>query len=669
MTTVAAISATEAVVAYSDTSGGSAVGVRDITALDGTCTATSVQPGNITFGSGLTAGDRPVVFPITGNMVGMVFQDGDLSYSEVDVSVDEWTKNNLQIANVTDNVYSVTTDGTTFWVLSVSGTTATNFYSCCTADFSETQVDSDAGANGQDGISDIDMFCVTSTDCKIVYTDDIDSAAPTLIFVDCNDETCSAPDATTTIDTDIGAAGDQTGVSIYCVATDNCKIVYGDDMAAAAPLLKFVDCATSACATASATFTTVDTDLGDSNAVVHSSIYCLDDTNCKFLYNDSALADFFFVDCPTDAVCGATGRVITQIDAGAGAQVKSDLDCSTGSNNCKLIYTDGGASAWDLVFVDCTADEDCSTKTPTVIDADIGTTGSIGAQPVSIDCLGQDLDCKFIYGDSTAGSLFFVDCPDATCTATGRTITTIDSAGGANTLTSTSAYLDCVAADDCKFTYVGALTSGSEQLYFVDCDDTTCSTGSVIGLPGAPTGPRFQAATSCVDTAGAASSTNCKFAYYEGTASTNPQVDLADCDTTNCFPSSTDEPDPWTGQTNVTSVSLSLDTTNSQLYAHIIKETNEKAFFESSDKTTISWTGEYDYGWSGTGDHLGHINSPITGANANQIAAVLRETNNYEFATLPERALFLLGAVPFLPKLFGKLKRKKEGGKHFQFKI
>jgi len=109
----------------------------------------------------------------------------------------------------------------------------------------------------------------------------------------------------------------------------------------------------------------------------------------------------------------------------------------------------------------------------------------------------------------------------------------------------------------------------------------------------------------------------------------------------------------------VTSVSLSLDTTNSKLYAHVIKETNEKAYFESSDKTAISWGSETDYGWSGSGNHLGHINSPITGAGDTQIAVVLRETNNYEFATVPERALFLLGVVPFLPKLFGKLKKRK----------
>ena len=639
-----------------------------------------MEPGNIIFGSGITAGDRPVVFPITGNIVGMVFQDGDLSYSQAQVTLPgaaaatgEWITNNLQIANVTDNVYSVTTDGTNSWVLSVSGTTATNFYSCCTADFAETQVDADAGANGQDGISDIDMYCVTSTDCKIVYTDDIDAAAPTLIFVDCDNEACSSK-TVTTLDSDIGAAGDQAGPSIFCVddgdgiVSDNCKIVYGDNMNADAggdttPNLLFIDC-TNDGTCASKTSTEIDSGLGTNAAVVHTSIYCPSDTNCKFVYNDSGAADFFFVDCP-DAACTATDRVITGIDTGAGAQVKSDLDCSPGSSNCKMVYTDGGASAWDLVFTDCTADEDCSTNTDTIIDTDIGTT--IGAQPVSIDCLGQDLDCKFVYGDQTAGDLFFVDCPDATCTATGRTITSVDAAGGANTLTATSAYLDCVAAGDCKFTYVGNLTSGSEQLYFVDCDDAggLCTSGSVVALPG----PRFQAALKCVDSAGAASSTNCKFAYYEGTAATQPTVMFTDCDVTNCFPTSTDEPDPWTGQTNVTSVSLSLQTASNTLYAHIIKDTNEKAYFISSDKTTISWINETDYGWSGSGNHLGHINSPITGTADTQIAVVLRETNNYEFATLPERALFLLGAVPFLPKVFGKLRKKKERGKHFQFKI
>src|SRR3990167_10878520 len=138
----------------------------------------------------------------------------------MDVSVDEWTRNNLQIANVTDNIYSVTTDGTTVWVLTVSGTTSTNFYKCCTDDFSEpaSPIDSDAGADNNDRLPDIDMTCPSSTNCKIVYEDDIDATAPLLKFVDCDDETCSTS-TVTTLDSDLGAADDLTGMSIYCVVS------------------------------------------------------------------------------------------------------------------------------------------------------------------------------------------------------------------------------------------------------------------------------------------------------------------------------------------------------------------------------------------------------------------------------------------------------------------
>ena len=39
--------------------------------------------------------------------------------------------------------------------------------------------------------------------------------------------------------------------------------------------------------------------------------------------------------------------------------------------------------------------------------------------------------------------MFFVDCPDAVCTSTGRTITQIDATGGANSLLKLNAALEC----------------------------------------------------------------------------------------------------------------------------------------------------------------------------------------------------------------------------------
>jgi hypothetical protein len=112
---------------------------------------------------------------------------------------------------------------------------------------------------------------------------------------------------------------------------------------------------------------------------------------------------------------------------------------------------------------------------------------------------------------------------------------------------------------------------------------------------------------------------------------------------------------PWSSQTNVTSVSITYDSTNTRLYAHIIKDTSEQAYFRDTDKTTISWGTEYSYGF--TAGDLGHISSNMTGAGATQIGVVLRQGSNFEFAVVPEKTLFLLAIVPFLPKALKKLKK------------
>ncbi|HEY4510051.1 MAG TPA: hypothetical protein VJC15_03645, partial [Candidatus Paceibacterota bacterium] len=87
---------------------------------------------------------------------------------------------------------------------------------------------------------------------------------------------------------------------------------------------------------------------------------------------------------------------------------------------------------------------------------------------------------------------------------------------------------------------------------------------------------------------------------------------------------------PWTGQTNLTSVSLTYDSTNSDLYAFAIHDTSEQAYWESTDATTISWSGETSFAF--TAGDLGHISSPETAAGGSQIASTLRQGTNYEFA-------------------------------------
>ncbi len=104
--------------AYSDTGADTEAAVYKL--VFSGCTFT-----DITTGSGLAAGDRPVLVAI-GNNISMIFQDGDLSSSIYNGS--SWTTSNYTISPATDNVYSATTDGTKIYLLSASGTTATNFY-------------------------------------------------------------------------------------------------------------------------------------------------------------------------------------------------------------------------------------------------------------------------------------------------------------------------------------------------------------------------------------------------------------------------------------------------------------------------------------------------------------------------------------------------------------
>ncbi len=115
--------------------------------------------------------------------------------------------------------------------------------------------------------------------------------------------------------------------------------------------------------------------------------------------------------------------------------------------------------------------------------------------------------------------------------------------------------------------------------------------------------------------------------------------------------------DPWTGQTNVTSVSLTYDSTNADLYAHIIKDTTEQAYSSSTDADVISWGSETSYAF--TAGDLGHISANQSGAGTSELGVVLRQGSNFEFATVPEYSLILLIIMPILPKALRKLRQKR----------
>ena len=88
---------------------------------------------------------------------------------------------------------------------------------------------------------------------------------------------------------------------------------------------------------------------------------------------------------------------------------------------------------------------------------------------------------------------------------------------------------------------------------------------------------------------------------------------------------------PWpSGLTNLTSVSLTYDSTNSDLWGFAIKDTSEQAYFISTDAATISWGSETAFTF--TAGDLGHISSPETAAGQLQIAVTLRQGSNYEFS-------------------------------------
>ena len=101
---------------------------------------------------------------------------------------------------------------------------------------------------------------------------------------------------------------------------------------------------------------------------------------------------------------------------------------------------------------------------------------------------------------------------------------------------------------------------------------------------------------------------DCKIVYYDAFVSTTDiAVRFADCTNAKCLPEWSTETAPWTSETDITSVSLSLDTTNNNLYAHTIKGSSEQAYWKSTPKASTSWTSEVSYGF--TAGDLGHISS------------------------------------------------------------
>lgn len=628
MVSIAALSTTSGVVAISDTSSDTEVNIYEVTSITGgTCTPTytDVHPGNIAFGSqgsGLTASDRPVLVGLDSTTAMMVFTDGsNLKSAYYDASRDEWRRNNQTIAAITDSTYSVATDGTNVWVLTQNGTTASRLYHypvSSTGVVEAATIDSHAGSTAADAQdSELDMWCPPSdaADCKIVYVDDLETASPDVIFIDCDNENCSSS-TSTVIGTNVGSATVSPGPQMFCVAVNNCKVVFGTGLGANNPDVVMVDCGNAQCNSGNTTGT-ITTDFGGTSSVPSPAIYCLSDTDCQVTYFDDDDNDIFLADC-SNASCSTRNSltaVILDINTTASATVKSSIWCPS-SGDCQIVYHDGVQG--DLTIRDC-SNISCSTANATTdIDANVG--GTTTVVPNAIDCTSGATDCKILYSDAADTAVYFVDCSAAGC-ASFSTTTLDDTAGN---ITKQGVDLDCSnGASDCKGIFVGDTTSPEDQ-YFFDCDNADCSSGSAFDLDNPPT----RAAVSCP------SSANCKLVYYDAlVGGTDVPVVFADCTNENCIPDWESLTAPWpSGETNVTSVSLTYNSSNNSLIANIIKDASEQAYYKISDASTISWGSETAYEF--TAGDLDNISSPETAAGTSVMGVLLRQGSNVEFDLL-----------------------------------
>ncbi|MDD4985148.1 MAG: hypothetical protein PHQ43_05075 [Dehalococcoidales bacterium] len=396
-------------------------------------------------------------------------------------------------------------------------------------------------------------------DCKVAYYDETDTS---LRFLDCDDTSCSmgtisildgAPGCSLTGGDDCSAAsgdgvttsGEDTGqysISLDCTnGPDDCKVAYYNTTHTA---LYFGDCDNGTCS--------------------EGSLELLDGySGCSLTGGD---------DCSA-----AGGDGVTTNGDSIGSVDNLSLDCSPGADDCKIAYYN--LSRMALYFADCD-NATCSSGSHEYLDG--GYNNMVGACALtggdncqsssggdgiasqatnagddpSLDCSAGGDDCKIAYLNYDNAALYFADCDNATCSSgsqqyldggagglSGCSLTGGDdcsAAGGDGVATNSQISgiypsLDCAAgAGDCKIVYWNYDQGG---IYFADCGDATCSSGSLELLDGASGcsltgGDDCSAAggdgvTTNTDTIGdggfdldcAAGGSDCKVVYYNVTRS------------------------------------------------------------------------------------------------------------------------------------------------------
>jgi hypothetical protein len=391
------------------------------------------------------------------------------------------------------------------------------------------------------------MHCFSATDCKIVHNE---AANDDVYFADCDNAGCSTGtarilDGNGAKESDVGSFMD-----MDCSAgADNCKIAYYD---ATETALAFFDCDDVNCTTGTLVYLdgVVNCALTgcstSADAGSHVKIDCSAGGNdCKIAYNNLTSADMYFADCDSQTcnvgsrqlIDGNTGCSLTGcVNSGIG--LYTDLDCSTGASDCKIVYKNSTTD--DLIFADCDT-ATCSSGTRTMLDGNTGcaltgcsTSNNSGSYP-SLDC-PTATDCKIAYHETTATALKFADCDTATCSS--GTISIVDGTTGCGVTGCATANnsgqfasLDCSAgATDCKIAHYNQ--TGAD-LFFVDCDNATCSSGATNLVDGSVGCPLTGCSTSVLahypSLYCGGNSTDCKIGYFR-----TYDLGFADCDSTSC---------------------------------------------------------------------------------------------------------------------------------------
>lgn len=577
--------------AYSDTS-------TDTEDADYKLTYSNCTFTDITSGSGQGDGDRPVI-TTTGNTLHLFFQDGDLSYSTYNGTA--WTASNNTLSAATDTTYDVATDGSLVWILTIDSTSS-NFFKVV-GGATITDINTAAGTNPP-----VSIYCISTSDCKLAY---IDSTNDDLIFYDCADAACSTGTATT-LDTDVGTS---TWVDIYCVATDDCKIIYDDDDAGSQDMT-FIDCDDATCST---TGTPFDVDGTFNNGA--GAIYCVASNDCKIAYIDDNVTDLFFVDCnSTTCNTNSTQNLDTSLAAVANFSAV-DIYCIS-STDCKVVYFDSASPTdLDVTFIDCD-DTDCATR-----DANNDLDTAAANSSVAIYC-PTSTDCKVTYVDGNDSDLHFVDCFDTDCLDGSNnpdSNTSIDT--DMSTTNNGRPAIQCVSATDCKVFYND---DNDDDATFIDCTDAGCTAPTATDIDSDVGNHNIRPDLYCIAT------DDCKLIYYD---STDGDVTFVDCGSDACaVTAATTLTSPWTGQTEVESITLTYDNANADLYASIIKDSSDQAYYKFTDSTSISWSSEYSYNF--TAGDLAHISAPAQALGPSQVGVLLRQGSNLEFAGPTTNRLF-----------------------------